>query len=153
MNYYDIISKSYNKLYKQEQLEKIGLILPYCHGKILDVGCGPFYTSGFFEDIIGVDPSIGLLKLSKSKNIIQAKAEFLPFKSKSFETIISITSIQNFSNIKRAIEEMKRVAISTIIVTIMKKSFKVNYLRSLLKKSKLIEEEKDLIFILNLAGI
>ncbi len=148
MKYYDKISPSYNKLYEKEQVEKIEFIKKYCKGKILDIGCGPFYTSKFFNNIIGIDPSIELLKLSKSKNKICARAENLPFKNKSFDTIISVTAIQNFNNIKKAIQEMKRVSKGKIIITTIKKSKKVSYLKSLLKNSKILEQEKDIVFIL-----
>ncbi len=148
MNYYNKIAPSYNNLYKEEQIKKIKFIKKYCSGRILDIGCGPFYTSKFFNNIIGIDPSINLLKLSKSKNIICARAEALPFKDKSFNKIISITSIQNFSNIKKSIKEMKRVSKNNIIITIIKKSKKIPYLKSLLKNYKLLEQEKDLVFIL-----
>ena len=148
MNYYNKIAHSYNSLYKEEQIKKIKFIKKYCKGKILDIGCGPFYTSEFFNDIIGIDPSINLLKLSKSNNKICARAESLPFKNKSFNTVLSITSIQNFSNIKKSIKEMKRVSKNNIIITIIKKSKKISYLKSLLKNYKLLEQEKDLVFIL-----
>lgn len=147
MNYYDKIAPSYNGLYKKEQIEKIKFIKKYCKGKILDIGCGPFYTSKFFKNIIGIDPSFNLLKLSSSKNIICAEAEHLPFKNKSFDTVISITSIQNFNNIKKAIQEIKRVCKNKIIITIIKKSKKIPYLKNSLKNSKILEQEKDLIFI------
>ena len=148
MNYYNKIAPSYNNLYKEEQIKKIKFIKKYCKGKILDIGCGPFYTSEFFNNIIGIDPSINLLKLSKSNNKICARAEALPFKDKSFNTVLSITSIQNFSNIKKSIKEMKRVSKNNIIITIIKKSKKIFYLKSLLKNYKLLEQEKDLVFIL-----
>ena len=148
MNYYNKIANSYEELYKKEQVEKIKFIKKYCKGKILDVGCGPFYTSKYFKSIIGIDPSTGLLKLSKSKRVICATAESLPFKKNSFDTVISITAIQNFSNIKKAIQEMKRVSKNKIIITIIKKSKKIPYLKKTLKNSKMLEQEKDLIFIL-----
>ena len=148
MKYYDKISPSYEELYKKEQIKKIKFIKKYCKGKILDIGCGPFYASKYFKSIIGIDSSKGLLKLSNSKKVICAKAEALPFKNNSFDTIISITAIQNFSNIKKAIQEMKRVSKRKIIITTIKKSKKIPNLKRLLKKAKILEQEKDIIFIL-----
>ena len=92
-----------------------------------------------------------MLKQTKA-NVIKANAESLPFKDKSFDVVISITAIHNFNDIESSIKEIKRVAIKKIAISVLKKSKKFSYIKSLIKKHfpnfKTLEEEKDIIFIL-----
>ena len=152
MNYYDIISEGYDKLYKEEQLEKIKLIEKYVSGKILDVGCGTGIVGEYFKDkhdVIGIDNSKEMLKKAKIKTIL-GKAENLPFEDKIFDTVISLTTLQNFENIEKAIKEMERVCRKTLIVSIIKKSDKIDNIKKLLKGYKEIDGGKDIIWIKNI---
>lgn len=154
MNYYDIISKGYNELYKEEQLNKIRIIRNNIKinnkTKILDIGCGTGISSDFDCCIIGIDSSIELLKLNKNSKKLLCFAEILPFKDNLFDYVISITAIHNFKNIKKSIQEMKRVGKNDFIFSILKKSKKFDYVRNLLQKNfkieKIVEEYKDTIF-------
>ena len=84
-------------------------------------------------------------------NLQYAQAEKLPFKDKSFSTIISVTAFHNFKNMDKALKEIKRVSKNNnIAISFLKKSKKLNEFRTLLKKYynfKEIEEEKDIIFM------
>jgi len=149
MNYYDIISDGYDELYKEEQLEKIKLIEKHVSGKLLDVGCGTGIVGEYFKDkcdVTGIDNSKEMLKKTKIKTIY-GKAEELPFEDKSFDTVISLTTLQNFDNIGKAIKEMERVCRKTLIVSIIKKSDKINKVRKLLNGYKEIDGGKDIIWI------
>ncbi len=156
MDYYSVISKSYNKLYGEEQIDKLKFIKKHAKilGPLLDVGCGTGLSLSFFKvKSIGIDPSHGMIKIAKG-NVIKARAESLPFKDKSFNTVISVTSIQNFKNPEKAIKEMIRVSKNNnIIITIMKKSAKVDNIRRLIKKHlknfKEYGHEKDIVFTAN----
>lgn len=152
MSFYSTIHKSYNELYGEEQIKKLALIKQKLKIKepVLDIGCGTFLSKNLFKNIIGIDPSFNMIK--NSRNVIQAKAEFLPFKDSSFPTVISITAIQNFDDIETAIKEIKRIATNLIIITTIKKSPKLQLIKSLLKEFKILEEEKDLIFYSRLAS-
>ena len=126
MDYYSSIAEGYNKLHKEEQLEKIKEILKTLtekeiNSKILDVGCGTALYSSFFKNYTGIDPSKGMIKQTKA-NVIQGQAENLPFKDDSFNIVISISAIHNFKDYKKAVEEMHRVAKNKIIITLLKKS-------------------------------
>ena len=148
MDYYSLISKSYNKLYKEEQLEKLKIIKQNIKEKypVLDLGCANLLSKKFFPKIIGIDPAFKLLK----RYSICAKAEHLPFKAKSFKTIICVTSIHHF-NLKIAIEEIKRVSDNAaVIITILKKSKEFNRIKNVVKENfnvKEIDHKKDLILI------
>ncbi|MFA4886650.1 MAG: class I SAM-dependent methyltransferase [Candidatus Nanoarchaeia archaeon] len=150
---YSLIAKGYNELYEEEQLEKLNFIKTLLKvkktDKLLDVGCGTGISTNYFKcKAIGVDPSSEMIKLSKG-DLRVACAESLPFKDQSFDIVISITAIQNFTNIKKAVKEMKRVLKpkGKLIITILKRSKKVSEIKLLLKEFKVYEIEKDLVFM------
>lgn len=159
MNYYNKISKSYEELHKEEQLKKLKIIKKYLkvspEDKLLDVGCGTgLSTSPWKCKKYGLDPAEELLKIAKEKNIIciRGRAESIPFKDHFFDIVISITALQNFTNIEKALKEIKRVGKERFILTFLKKSPKKEKMHSLILKyfnvHKIIEEEKDLIYII-----
>ena len=85
-------------------------------------------------------------------DIVAIKGNGNVYSDNSFDAIICLWSafneiIKEPDQIK-AIKEMKRVSKNNIIITIIKKSKKIPYLKSLLKNYKLLEQEKDLVFIL-----
>lgn len=153
MNYYDAISKGYEELHREEQENKIALIKANFEFakdmKILDVGAGP----GFL-DVLGkitrIDPSEELLKLG-GDNYVVGVAEDLPFENDSFDVVVSLTAMQNFTDLAKAIFEMKRVCKKDFILTFLKKSQKSSMLCELVEKHfeivKKIDEDKDFIYI------
>ena|SRR3989338_2492543 len=153
MDYYTLISRGYNELHMEEQLNKISIIKDNIKigrsSKILDVGCGTGISSDFGCFVVGVDPSIGLLKQNKRLKVASA-AENLPFKSHFFDYVISVTSLHNFSNIAESIREMKRVGKRDFVFSILKKSKKFEGIKGHIEKNfrinKVAEEEKDSIF-------
>jgi len=155
MDYYNSISRSYNKLYREEQLNKIRIIKNNLKLKkqdfLMDVGCGTGIFAEEFNCVkVGVDPAINLLNQGKNALYIQAYAENLPFKDNSFDVVISVTAIHNFKNIKRGLEEIKRVSRKNVVLSILKKSAKINEIKDniqkLFKITKTIEENQDIIF-------
>lgn len=155
MDYYNSISKSYNKLHSEEQLNKIRLIKNNLKIKksdfLLDVGCGTGIFAEEFNCIkIGVDPAINLLNQGKNAFYIQACAENLPFKDACFDFVISVTAIHNFKDIRKGLEEIKRVSKKDVALSILKRSSKLdeikNNIKKLFKIIKIIDEDKDLIF-------
>ena len=151
MTYYNTIASGYDELYKEEQLEKINLIEKYVKkgDKLLDVGCGTGIVGGYFKDrcdVLGIDNSKDMLKKASIKTVL-GSAEVLPFEDKNFDVVISLTTLQNFNDIEKAIKEMERVCKRTLIVSMIKKSTKLNKVRKLLKNYKEIIQEKDIIWI------
>lgn len=148
MGYYDSISSGYNELHGQEQKKKFQLVKKYIHGKVLDVGCGTGISTP--EGGIGIDPSAELLKQNPHE-CYQESAENIPFPDKSFDTVICLTAVHNFSNIDNALSEMKRVCKKTFIISILKKSPKFDLIyrkvNEIIKPDLEIDEEKDLILV------
>ena len=160
MAYYDNIAAGYNELYKEEQLNKLLIIKNNIdinkNTKILDLGCGTGISSGFDCFVVGIDPSIELLKQNSNNKKLSSNAELLPFKDNSFDCIVSVTAFHNFKNIKKAIDEAKRVGKEKFVFSILKKSRKFDYIKNLVERNfkieKIIEEEKDMIWFCDKHG-
>ncbi len=158
MGYYDEISSGYEELHKEEQLKKVELIKKHlkvkASDKLLDVGCGTGLTTESWECIrYGVDPAPKLLAKARSKDEIEYKlapAEKIPYADDSFDIVISITAIQNFSDISKGLSEIKRVGKDRFVLTFLKKSSKKELIDGLIRKlfkiTNIIEEDKDLIY-------
>ncbi len=152
---YQLIAKSYNELYSEEQLEKLKIISKHLKvkekDKLLDIGCGTGISTNYFKcNSIGIDSCKELIE--QGKNLILGEAEILPFKDKEFDIILCITAIHNFNNYKKAIKEMKRVIKDKgkIAITILKKSSKFNEIKEELNKNfkfKEYDHRLDLILI------
>ena len=157
MPYYDAISGGYDELHGEEQLSKLSIIKSNLeiskNAMLLDVGCGTGISSQFGCKVVGLDSSIGLIKLNKSSDKIVGFAESLPFKGNSFDYVISITSIHNFKNIKKSINEMKRVGKEHFVFSVLRKSGKFDYIKKMIEENfkigNVVEEEKDVIFFCN----
>lgn len=157
MTYYDDIAEGYEELHKEEQFNKLGIIknhLPTSsETKLLDVGCGTGWAAEFFDCYFeGVDPSKRLVKIGKDKglNLSIAAAESLPFEDESFDSVISVTAIQNFEDIGKGLDEIKRVAKKDIVITTLKHSPKIHDIEMAIRERFIvmdtIENEHDLFF-------
>jgi ubiquinone/menaquinone biosynthesis C-methylase UbiE len=146
--YYDTIAPSYNELYGEEQLNKWKLVkkLIPIKGLVLDAGCGTGIITKELGNVIGIDVSLELLKQCESSlRVLCADVEYLPFKDKTFDTIVSFTVLQNVDDVSRAVSEFKRVLKEDghLLVTVLSKNEKkVSIIRGALKKVfKKIKEE------------
>ncbi|MGE0793321.1 MAG: class I SAM-dependent methyltransferase [Candidatus Woesearchaeota archaeon] len=160
MNYYNEIAQSYDELHKEEQLNKLQIIfdldLVKPNDKLLDVGCGTGFSLDYFEckEAVGIDPAKKLIQQYKGKNkIIQGFAENLPFQNNEFDIVISFTAIQNFNDIEKGLNEIKRVGKNKFVLTFLKQSMKAKLIEDLIRKVfsdfniEKIDEKKDFIFI------
>lgn len=88
-------------------------------GKMLDVGCGTGYLMSMAQkkgfDVIGVDPSSGMLEKAKEKfgyddmQLVQSTSDNLPFESETFDVIVASGSLEHVSDLTSTVKEMKRV--------------------------------------------
>ena len=153
MTYYDEIAASYKELHKSEQLNKLRIIKENVtlnnNIKILDVGCGPCWSADLFDNVTGIDPSLGLLK--GHDNVVQGVAEHMPFKDHEFDLVMSVTAMHHF-DVDKAIDEMKRVGKESFVVSVLKKAQNSELIMQKLQKHftviNQIEEEKDTIYFL-----
>jgi ubiquinone/menaquinone biosynthesis C-methylase UbiE len=158
MTYYDEISEGYEELHKEEQEKKIALIKKFLKpketDKLLDVGCGTGLTTEPWPcKRFGIDPAKKLIARARDKENIEYKvapAENIPYKDNEFDYVISITAIQNFQDIEKGLNEIKRVGKNNFILTCLKRSPKINTIIQLINKhfkvKQVVEEEKDLIY-------
>ncbi len=152
----------YDRRYKSIQFEKFESFWGSTKEKailLLDYGCGTgllwdFYNSkyqiiGHNERIrfISIDISNGMLKIFKKKmkivdnspklhfndvHLVCCDGEHLPFRSKRFEYIYAITSLQNLSNLDLGLKELGRVKEKSAIIAI-------SYLKKKISKDLLIK--------------
>ena len=161
MTYYDDISEGYDELHKEEQLNKLSIIsqsgIINKEDYLLDVGCGTAFSLDYFEikHARGIDPSHKLVeKYSGTHEVRVGSAENLPFEDASFDIVLSVTAIQNFEDVKKGLEEIKRVGKDKFALTYLKKSLKSKLIDDLIKElfSEFqiyrMEEEKDVIFLI-----
>lgn len=155
LEFYELISKSYDSLYKDEQVKKYMLVNKFILKRnkclSLDCGCG----TGIFIDlfhkklnsIVGVDFSKNMLKEAKMKlknkssnvHFIRADVDFLPLKSRIFDKIFCFTLIQNVPNLSLTINELIRVSKKDCI-------FIISFLKNSISK-------KDFLSVLNSNGL
>lgn len=160
--YYDTIAPAYDELHGAEQLKKLEIIKKEIEinkdTKLLDVGCGTGISCTFECDVTGIDTGEELLKIAEKKfpsvQFMQECAEELPFEDKSFDVVVSLTAIQNFADIAKGINEIKRVGKKQFALSFLKKSEKAEQIEKTINeifanyKIKRIEEEKDIILII-----
>ncbi len=114
MTYYNALASGYDKLYQEEQLIKLQILLQHVrfHGKILDIGAGTCivakHLKGTKITITSIDPSKKMLDQGIGERYV-AKAEHLPFADKTFDGIISLTALHH-CDLRQALSEIKRVA-------------------------------------------
>ncbi|ADY73227.1 Methyltransferase type 11 [Desulfurobacterium thermolithotrophum DSM 11699] len=113
---------------------------------LLEVGCGTGFWSKVlieedFKEPTGIDISKDMLAIAKKKGLkklVLGNAEFLPFKSDSFDTAFFVTSLEFIKNKKRAFVEAVRVSRKSVVVAFLNRySFLCLYraLRSFFKES------------------
>ena len=147
MKYYDAISEAYDELYKEEQLDKLNKIkdLVKFKGLVLDLGCGTGFITEKIPNVIGCDSSEKMLaKCSKKLKVVHCDAVKLPFEDNYFDTVFSLTVLQDIKEYKQAIKEIRRVLKNNgnIIITVLDKE-RIKLIRDELKKVfKNIKEKK-----------
>lgn len=148
--YYAGISKGYNELYGEEQQEKYEIIKKHIKGKVLDVGCGTGLITKQIPNAIGLDNSWEMLSQYQGEKVL-ADAHEIPFPDKSFDTVISLTVLQDVEKPLTVLKEMKRVGKKVIFSILRKGKWTEEKLKKLIKSAGLTGEieknEKDWFFI------
>jgi ubiquinone/menaquinone biosynthesis C-methylase UbiE len=163
--YYNAIAKSYNILYGEEQIKKILLVKKHLpkKGRVLDLGAGSGILNDFLDqksvDLFSFDLSNNLLKLNNNRKERKIQGDIcksLPFDDNFFDYVCSFSVFQDIDCIENGFEEIKRVLKNSgfFILSFVKFSSKKEKIEEFIKKSFIIleriEEEKDMIYILNL---
>jgi ubiquinone/menaquinone biosynthesis C-methylase UbiE len=96
-------------------------------GSLLEVGSGTGnylikFTGFNFE--CGLDPSMDMLRESRKKadvQLVNGKAESLPFKDNSFDVVAAITSLEFFDDLEMGLKEMSRVTKRYLVLAFLSK--------------------------------
>lgn len=116
---YDETAGIYDKRYEEIQEKKYHLVLEnvFKSDRILDLGCGTGMLLGELAKrcklAVGVDSSRGMLEVAKKRArdffLVCADADHLPFHASCFDTVVSVTLLQNVPNPQTTLKEMARV--------------------------------------------
>jgi len=134
---------AYDMLYGEEQkkkFERCSRYLDEMSGKVvLDCGCGTGTLLTLLSEksglLIGVDYSRAMLRLTwertrsaENVDLVCADADNLPFKSASFDQVVSFTMLGNMPEIGRTLREFGRVARDSaqIVLSFTKKNIKAD---------------------------
>lgn len=158
---YNNVAEAYDELYRDEQIPKYLAALNRvgsCFRIALDLGCGTGLLSKYVECelMVGIDPSLPMLKKAKARrvDVVCGVGELLPFRSQAFDAVFLFTVVhENLSMINEAI----RVSRTVVVITLLKKlEYMLNTLRrflsphfSRISKVEAINKEhlKDFVFI------
>ena len=130
---YDESAKSYHSRYLQIQQTKYQAIVTYLiESPVLDVGIGTGIGLSAlvdFSPVIGVDASVEMLRIAKEQIkdvkprvnsifLVVASAEMLPFRDHVFPTVVSITVLQNLTDVLQGVKELERAIQSDGILAV-----------------------------------
>jgi ubiquinone/menaquinone biosynthesis C-methylase UbiE len=128
----------YDTRYTEEQTEKYEHILGYLgRGKTLDNGCGTgLFLPKLGEYSVGLDLSSELLSEAYSRvkqGLVQADSENLPFRDNVFDSLVSVTVIQNVPSPETMVAESARVTRPSgpIVISSLKRVYKQEEFRNL----------------------
>jgi len=135
---YDTTARIYDEQYREEQSLKISFtlkrVMPRMGDTVIDAGCG---TGMLFEHLhnygllVGVDPSINMLKEAKKRTrkggnieLVLGDVEALPFRSDSSDVVYCISVLQLMDDPRRGLEEILKVLKSKglFAVTLIRKA-------------------------------
>jgi ubiquinone/menaquinone biosynthesis C-methylase UbiE len=152
MQYYNEISKGYNRLHWEEQKEKALAIKKnlQLQGLLLDIGAGTGKATQLFQEgaeCIALDPAREMVKQFPGLKVV-GKAEELPFKSNSFDSVISLTALHH-ADLEKAWAEIERISKgdASIAVSFFKRAKNFPLARALFKGFREIDSGKDLLFV------
>jgi len=102
--------RSNNPYTKHLRKKEVELIKRFAKGKVLDIGCGTGYHLNFVKGV-GIDSSQKMIDLANKNgfNVRMSRAEKIPFAKDSFDTVMSMYGVLNFTDYKKAIREVKKV--------------------------------------------
>ncbi len=107
-------------------LARYQFLMPWLKGLCLEVGCGRGYGIEYFSpkvtQAIGLDLSLQFLMEAKTQlsgnYFIQSNGSFLPFRSRSFDSVIAFEVIEHISDDLGFLKELKRMVREDGIIAI-----------------------------------
>jgi SAM-dependent methyltransferase len=98
-----------NKFAYWSELEAVGSLLPSGNGFEVGIGSGKFSKPLGIE--YGIDPSLQMLKIAKKLGlkVVKAVGENIPFKDKTFDFCLMVTTICFLEDVNQTFKEILRV--------------------------------------------
>jgi SAM-dependent methyltransferase len=102
----------FNWLAHHELIRAVERALPYARGQLLDVGCGSMPFAELFEGRVsrywGTDLQ-GSPDLGAPRPVAYSRAEALPFRDRSFDTLLALAMFTYLPEPRRMLDEAHRV--------------------------------------------
>jgi ubiquinone/menaquinone biosynthesis C-methylase UbiE len=113
--------RSVAKIQQAMTREAINLIQIKKGSLVCDVGCGTGFSMEELNkefEVVGLDISMHMLRIAKRNGNIVVCGDFsrMPFKDKSFESVVSISTLQWARDYIRVAYELKRITKSKSVV-------------------------------------
>lgn len=126
---YAHIADSYDELHGAEQKRKLSSLLAKVdissYKSVLDVGCATAHLARYFPDheYLGVDPCKELVEQAPSDvRVVVARGEDLPVATASFDVVLSLTALHNYTDPAQGVRELARVASELALIGVLKKA-------------------------------
>ena len=96
-------------------------LVPAARGRVLEIGIGPGLNLPFYgpavDEVIGLDPSLPLLRMAEARaprqrlpiQLIGGSAEAIPLDDASVDTVVSTWTLCSIGGLADALAEMRRV--------------------------------------------
>ena len=152
-SYYDEYAPKYDDFYQRIQRQKFNYLSEYLTGEtnLIDLGGGSGFIAEWLKlETTNIDLSYMMLHegLEKGRNFqgIAGDMENLPLRKNSQDLIISMTTLQNCHDPRRAIDDICRILTQSGsgLITILRKSIKTPKIISYLEAVGLINQEISL---------
>lgn len=104
---YDLINRILS-LGREERWRGQGIAL-LSPGVVLDLGCGTGSTDFGEQRVVGLDPVVEMLALSRVRERVAGVGERLPFRNESFDGVFSGYVFRNLTSVDQTLAEMARV--------------------------------------------
>ncbi|MEM2466744.1 MAG: class I SAM-dependent methyltransferase [Candidatus Bathyarchaeia archaeon] len=151
IQHYDLMAKSYDEQYAEEQRAKIETAIKSIkiggNCLILDCGCGTGLLFEYIAEkavmVVGLDISRKILAEAERRAkafgnvcLVLADADYLPFRDHAFSHVFAVTLLQNMPDPERTLAEICRVAKKDayMVITGLKKKFSLEIFWGLLHK-------------------
>jgi ubiquinone/menaquinone biosynthesis C-methylase UbiE len=113
---YDSQAVAYDRRWARYTERSLGLLrplLPDHPGRVLDVGCGTGALHRLLRptSYVGVDLSVEMLRVAAghARELVQASADALPLANRSFDLVVSASSMHDWPDPAQALIEIRRV--------------------------------------------
>ncbi|HEX8126648.1 MAG TPA: methyltransferase domain-containing protein [Allosphingosinicella sp.] len=126
-SHYDRIGVNYSDLRRPDR--RIAALIEAAlgeSGSILNVGAGAGSYEPGGREVTALEPSIAMIRQRRveAAALVQGRAESLPFADKSFDAAMAVLTVHHWSDRRKGLEEMRRVARGPVVILTYDPSFR-----------------------------